>query len=457
MKRNNIIKCFLAGLVGYVVITTMSSCRFVEDDYFDESASLRVERTNKELQDILVTPENGWIMQYFCGVGVAHFEGFNLFAHFDTSGKVTLASNHRMLRNGNAGQYKESTSLYSLLLEDGPVLAFNTWNDVLSPFVDPVSPYSAPAALYKDGAGMQGDNNFSIISYNDDEIIMHGERYKGQVRLIKCEQPWQDYIADTEAMKAKISSTSIPNYYVISDEETKYFLTEGNTSKMIDRGLVSGRVQFSEDLTNPVHLDSLACVFTPTGIRFEKKDSVGLHPFQEFTLNEDETALVNEDGTIRVFATWDHFLANSTEIMWMEPESLSDDLKALSNEIDAALTSANKNHSLARIGIGRTTNANNVTGLVVQWYTNTRKTSRNMGGLELERSVPGPAQIAIVCEPDAIVDNNMKARHENVISAVRAFGAALAGTYDVTPESYFVPSSATYTSADGSKHFTVAP
>lgn len=50
MKRNNIIKCFLAGLVGYVVITTMSSCRFVEDDYFDESASLRVERTNKELQ-----------------------------------------------------------------------------------------------------------------------------------------------------------------------------------------------------------------------------------------------------------------------------------------------------------------------------------------------------------------------------------------------------------------------
>jgi hypothetical protein len=184
---------------------------------------------------------------------------------------------------------------------------------------------------------------------------------------------------------------------------------------------------------------------------------VGLHPFQEFTLNEDETALVNEDGTIRVFATWDHFLANSTEIMWMEPESLSDDLKALSNEIDAALTSANKNHSLARIGIGRTTNANNVTGLVVQWYTNTRKTSRNMGGLELERSVPGPAQIAIVCEPDAIVDNNMKARHENVISAVRAFGAALAGTYDVTPESYFVPSSATYTSADGSKHFTVAP
>lgn len=362
-----------------------------------------------------------------------------------------------MLRNGNAGQYTESTSLYSLLLEDGPVLAFNTWNDVLSPFVDPVSPYSAPAALYKDGAGMQGDNNFSIISYNDDEIIMHGERYKGQVRLIKCEQPWQDYIADTEAMKAKISSTSIPNYYVISDEETKYFLTEGNTSKMIDRGLVSGRVQFSEDLTNPVHLDSLACVFTPTGIRFEKRTLWDYIHSKSLHLTRTRQHLLMKTVPYVFLLHGIISLQTVRKLCGWNPKSLSDDLKALSNEIDAALTSANKNHSLARIGIGRTTNANNVTGLVVQWYTNTRKTSRNMGGLELERSVPGPAQIAIVCEPDAIVDNNMKARHENVISAVRAFGAALAGTYDVTPESYFVPSSATYTSADGSKHFTVAP
>lgn len=120
---------------------------------------------------------------------------------------------------------------------------------------------------------------------------MHGERYKGQVRLIKCEQPWQDYIADTEAMKAKISSTSIPNYYVISDEETKYFLTEGNTSKMIDRGLVSGRVQFSEDLTNPVHLDSCLCFHTYR-YSIRKKDSVGLHPFQSLHLTRTRQHLL---------------------------------------------------------------------------------------------------------------------------------------------------------------------
>ena len=39
-----------------------------------------------------------------------------------------------------------------LLLEDGPVLALNTWNNVLSPFVDPVSPWQAPKNIIKDGA-----------------------------------------------------------------------------------------------------------------------------------------------------------------------------------------------------------------------------------------------------------------------------------------------------------------
>ena len=142
----------------------------------------------------------------------------NLFANFDKNGKVTLASNHRLLRDGNAGKYTESESLYSLLLEDGPVLAFNTWNDVLTPFVDPVNPWTAPNALYKDGAGMAGDHNFAIVSYKDDEILLRGERHSGNVRLTKCSVDWKDYIAQSDAMRDYVSSVSIPNYYVITEK-----------------------------------------------------------------------------------------------------------------------------------------------------------------------------------------------------------------------------------------------
>ena len=456
MISNNIHKICILSMICCGLATVFTSCRFEEDDYFDESASLRVEHTNQQVKSILTSPENGWVMQYFCGKGVAHFEGFNIFAKFTEGNKVTLASNHRMLRDERAGQLTEASSLYDLLLEDGPVLAMNTWNDVLTPFVDPVNPWYAPKYTIKDGAGMQGDNNFVILSYNDDEVILRGERYDGMTRLIKCDRSWEQYLADAEAMRDRVSSTEITNYYVITETDTMFFLTNGNKSKEIEAGLRSGRIQFSDDLTNPIKFDSLSCVFTPNGLRFERPDTIGAHTFQEFTLNEDQTALVNEDGTVKVFATWDYYLAQSEAIQWIDAESLSDDLKALYDALDAALKANNRNYSLARIGIGRTTNANNVLGLCIQWYTNTRKTSRNMGGLALKRSIPQAAQITITCAEDANIDNNLKARSADVQAAARALGAAMSKTYNVTPGSYFVPSTAQFVSTDGVTSFTYA-
>ena len=93
---------------------------------------------------------------------------------------------------------------------------------------------------------------------------------------------------------------------------------------------------------------------------------------------------------------------------------------------------------------------------MVQWYTNTRKTSRNMGGLALKRSVSGSGQIAITCDENANIDNNMKARSEDVINVVRSIGAALAGTYNVTPDHYFVPAGAKFVSANGNTFFKLA-
>ena len=144
---------FLAMLPAFV----LTSCRFEDEDYFGESAALRIEHSADQLKNQLVDAPNGWVMQYFCGTEVAQFEGFNLFARFENSNKVTLAGNHRFLRNGNQNKYTEASSVYEMLKEDGLVLAFNVWNDVLTPFVDPVSYGDAPKNIIKDGC---------LINYN---------------------------------------------------------------------------------------------------------------------------------------------------------------------------------------------------------------------------------------------------------------------------------------------------
>ena len=75
--------------------------------------------------------------------------------------------------------------------------------------------------------------------------------------------------------------------------------------------------------------------------------------------------------------------------------------------------------------------------------------------MELGRSVPALGQMTITCAPDAILDNEMKKHPDVVISAVRAFGAALAGTYQMTPNSNFVPTEVKFQSLAGAKTFSL--
>lgn len=446
MKKIHLNKFLLAGMVCCGIASLFTSCRFEEDDYFDESASLRVEHAIDQVRDNLSSAENGWVMQYFCGTGVAHFEGFNLFAKFDKNGKVTIAGNHRFLRDGNANKYTEANSLYSLLLEDGPVLAFNTWNDVLTPFVDPVAYYAAPNSLVKDGEGMQGDHNFVVMSNNDNEIILRGERHSAEVRLVKCDRSWADYIADTETMKNSFTNSSINEYYVINNNnDTLYF-----------SGLRNGRFRYTEDLVKGVKLDSLSCVFTPNGFRTEHTDSIGSCKFHEFKMAEDKTCLKNEDGSVKVIGRWDAFIVNHTAIWKMDAEQFTPEQAALFTQIDAELKKNNANWSLESIGIGKSKGSNAIVGLVLTFYTNTAKTKTNTAGLAMTMSRPAFGQITINCTAENKIDKNMetiKKKATELENLTRSFAATLNGTYEITPDDYFLPTGGQFKAIGGGTSF----
>lgn len=435
----------MKGLVCCGIVTAFTSCKFEEDDYFPESASLRVEHAIDKVQSILATPENGWVMQYFCGTGVAQFEGFNLYAKFDKNGKVTMAGNHRYLRDGNAGKYTEATSLYSLLLEDGPVLAFNTWNDVLTPFVDPVSYAAAPNSLVKDGEGMEGDHNFVIMSYNDDEVILRGERHGAEVRLTKCPTSWADYIADTDKLKNYITNTSISSYYVIADTDTLYFT-----------GLRNGRFRYCENLTNPVKLDSLACVFTPKGFRTEKVDSIGSHAFHEFTMAADSTCLVSTDGDVKVMATWDSYIASHSALWKFDTSLFNVEQQEIYNQIAAELLKINKYYELESISWGKSSGGGAVNGIVLRFYTNSRKSSTNTAGLAVTVSKTSFGKLKFVSSDNDKMDNNLTALCKNsseLSKLMRRFASMLQGTYEVTPDNFFLPSGATFVPLEGGVEF----
>ena len=443
MMSKYINKLLTSVFVGCGIAAVLTSCRFEDEDYFDQPAALRIEQTTAEIQKTLVGVPNGWVIQYF--TADEEVEGFNILARFDQGGKVTMAGNHRFLRDGNANKYTEFSSLYQVLREDGPVLAFNTWNDILTPLVDPVDPSAAPGSLVKDGEGMAGDHNLVVLSYSNDEILLRGERHSARIRMIPCTGDWQEYLTSINEMKNYFANTTIPNFYVMGPKaDTLYF-----------KNLRKGVVTYCERIDDPLFPTTVNCLFTPTGFRLHHENEINGTKFQEFHMAADSTCLLSEDDSVRVVALWDNYIVNVRNATWnFDLEQLTSAQKSLVEQIAAEFTKYSKNYTLASIGLGRSTGKNAVKGQVFTYYTNTAKTKTNTAGLALSTSRPAFGQMQIGYEENCSVDGNMEAlaKKTDIESLVRQLGASFVGVYDITPNNYFLPTGCTLQASNGTKY-----
>ena len=430
-----------------------TSCTFEQEDFFDESASLRITHLNEDIQSRLVEQStgenNGWVIQYFvAGTDELDFEGFNLFGRFYKDNKVTLASNHRYLRNGNANKYTEHTSHYEMLAEEGPVLSFNTWNDILTVFEDPVSPTSAPGSLVKDGVGMNGDHNLVLKSFNDDEIVFRGERHSALVRFVPCDRSFEEYIAAVNEFKNSITSNTMNNFIVTNGTDTMYFA-----------GLNKGLFGYYDRLNDPLKRKTLSCVFTPNGFLLNRVDSLGAQTFQEFTMAEDKQKLLSEDGETKVVSMWQDYIITNTTLWKFDTSVFSAEQTSLFEQINEEIKKHNANWSLESIGMGKSTGGGAVNGLVFTFYTNAAKTRTNTVGLAITKKKTGDAEIQIIADASDKIDNNMKSvckKATNLEALARSFAATLNGTYSVTPDNYFIPTGGTYTAVNGGTTFVLA-
>lgn len=447
MKYRMLLRTTLGMMVLAAVAT---SCSFEQDDYFDETASLRVTHMNDNIQKRLVDQSGngkyGWVIQYFvAGTDDYDFEGFNLFGRFYEDNKVTLASNHRFLRNGNANKYTEHTSVYQMLAEEGPVLSFNTWNDIISVFADPVDPAAAPKSLVNNGEGMFGDHNLVLHSMDDTQLLFRGERHRAETRFIPCDRPWEEYMEAVTANKNHIATSSLTSYYVTDGVDTMYF-----------SGLYKGVFVYGERVVDPLKKKKLSCVFTPNGFRINHVDSLGANAFQEFTLAEDNSKLLSEDGNTQVIACWDSYIVNHTAVWKMDESLFSTEQKSLFSQMDEAIKLFNSAWSIESVGIGKSTGGGAVNGLVLTFYTNTAKTKTNTIGVALSTSRPAFGQISIDYNAGCKVDKNMESvvkKSPNMDTLARAFAATLKGTYEMTPDDYFLPTGGQFTAVGGGTSF----
>ncbi len=364
MKHQNIYRALLPVAA---LASVFSACTFEQEDFFDESASLRIQHTNEKVKDILCqgSEQNGWLIQYYvAGTEDYDFEGFNLFGRFYNNGKVTLSGDHRFLRNGKAGSYTECSSFYEMLAEEGPVLCFDTWNDVLTVFVDPVSPSSAPGTLVSDGEGMHGDDRLVLSSYNENEINFRGERYTAPIRFIRLDRSPEEYLAATNSAKMTFADGRI----------NEFSLTNGSATRYIS-GLSKGYFDYVDRLDDPLDKSVKSCVFTPEGFRTKNPFALGNDTVQEFVLDLENGRLVS--GNVVMTPCWERAVATFVSVAnkpLITDEGASPEFASLYSTLSSAITEAYSSQTLTGITFGNSneTSQNRRHGIVFTMKTSSR-------------------------------------------------------------------------------------
>lgn len=215
MKNKSIILLLTLGLA-------FSACSRDEENLFDKSAAERTVEALENAQKCLLDAPNGWEFLYFCNPTT---RGYNILVKFDEHGQITATAK-------NVPGYKDivtdTNSTWEVVSDYGPILTFNTYNDVLHLWADPQD----------DGDGYLGDYEFLILEATSERIVLKGKKHSGYsvLRRLPKDQDWTEYFTDVENMQKKMFSND--NILTADFDGKQYSLTGGSTGIFVfaDKG-----------------------------------------------------------------------------------------------------------------------------------------------------------------------------------------------------------------------------
>lgn len=199
--------------IGLALASLLCACNRDEESLFDKSAAERAQAALDNANTVLAAAENGWEMLYFANTAS---KGYNLIVEFDENGCVTATAKNSTT-TGN--KIMTDVSTWAVKLDYGPILTFDTYNNVLHAWADPRG----------DGDGLLGDYEFLILHADANYIKLKGKKHSAYCYLYPLEagKSAADYYAEVEAAEKKLCSNG--NIFHFSAQDKEYLLHDGNT------------------------------------------------------------------------------------------------------------------------------------------------------------------------------------------------------------------------------------
>lgn len=246
-----------------------SSCTNEEDDIFEASPADRLNQAQEEYTKLLCKPANGWAMQYFADND--NEGGYTFLMKFRDNTSVTIAGNNQWIGN----TYKEETSMYELISDNGPVLTFNTFNDVFHIFS---TPEDLPSTSDNEaGYGHRGDYEFIVMDATDELITLKGKKTGIRVLMtpLADDVDWATYLNDLKA-KARALFNDKFDPLILDLGEKRFVVSKAST------GIFNMYPEGGDAITETVLYPYL---INPEGIRFNKEvEETGV---QQLYFNEE--------------------------------------------------------------------------------------------------------------------------------------------------------------------------
>jgi len=121
-------------LLMTLLLVVAGSCGQKQDKIFRGSSAVRTQQQIDALSTALAAHPNGWSVAYFYGAAQAEHGGTTLLWKFDAESSTAEAASIY------TGVDKTYTSNYTVKANGGALLTFDTYNEAIHYFADPIAP-----------------------------------------------------------------------------------------------------------------------------------------------------------------------------------------------------------------------------------------------------------------------------------------------------------------------------
>ena len=161
-----------------LAVLCLTSCLKDQEDYFEQSASQRLQTTISRVRQLLCSSPYGWELEYYPHSQLA-YGGIVYTIRFDSLQATVGCS---LIPDSTA------TTYYRIVGDNGPVLTFDTYNPLIHYF-------STPSATEYQGKG--GEFELVIGEMTDDMITLYGKKTRNTMYLRRLTASPDEYARQT--------------------------------------------------------------------------------------------------------------------------------------------------------------------------------------------------------------------------------------------------------------------